>query len=60
MVSRERIMKRLWDNECFVDENTLNVNINRLRKKLEEMGVHDFILTRKGVGYQLAAKESQG
>ncbi|MDE7428731.1 MAG: response regulator transcription factor [Lachnospiraceae bacterium] len=58
MVSRERIMKRLWDNECFVDENTLNVNINRLRKKLEEMGVHDFILTRKGVGYQLAAKES--
>lgn len=60
MVSRERIMKRLWDNECFVDENTLNVNINRLRKKLEEMGVHDFILTRKGVGYQLAVKESQG
>lgn len=57
MVSRERIMKRLWDNECFVDENTLNVNINRLRRKLEEMGVHDFILTRKGVGYQLAAKE---
>lgn len=57
MVSRERIMKRLWDNECFVDENTLNVNINRLRKKLEEMGVHDFILTRKGAGYQLAAKE---
>lgn len=60
MVSRERIMKRLWDNECFVDENTLNVNINRLRRKLEEMGVHDFILTRKGVGYQLAEKESQG
>ena len=60
MVSRERIMKRLWDNECFVDENTLNVNINRLRKKLEEMGVHDFILTRKGAGYQLAPKESQG
>lgn len=58
MVSRERIMKRLWDNECFVDENTLNVNINRLRKKLEEMGIYDFILTRKGVGYQLAAKES--
>lgn len=58
MVTRERIMKRLWDNECFVDENTLNVNINRLRKKLEEMGIYDFILTRKGVGYQLAAKES--
>ncbi|MBD5485742.1 MAG: response regulator transcription factor [Lachnospiraceae bacterium] len=57
-VSRENIMKRLWDNECFVDDNTLTVNMNRLRKKLEEMGIHDFILTKKGVGYQLAAKNS--
>ncbi|MBD5477453.1 MAG: response regulator transcription factor [Lachnospiraceae bacterium] len=57
-VSRENIMKRLWDNECFVDDNTLTVNMNRLRKKLEEMGIHDFILTKKGVGYQLAAKDS--
>ncbi|MBD5526133.1 MAG: response regulator transcription factor [Lachnospiraceae bacterium] len=54
-VSRENIMKRLWDNECFVDDNTLTVNMNRLRKKLEEMGIHDFILTKKGVGYQLGA-----
>lgn len=59
-VSREHIMKKLWDNECFVDDNTLTVNMNRLRKKLEEMGIHDFILTKKGVGYQLAAKESLG
>ena len=57
-VSRENIMKRLWDNECFVDDNTLTVNMNRLRKKLEEMGIHDFILTKKGVGYQLAVKDS--
>jgi len=53
-VSRESIMKRLWDNECFVDENTLTVNMNRLRKKLEEAGIENFILTKKGVGYQLS------
>lgn len=52
-VSREEIMKRLWDNECFVDDNTLTVNMNRLRKKLEEAGIRNFILTKKGVGYQL-------
>ena len=52
-VSREEIMKRLWDNEYFVDDNTLTVNMNRLRKKLEEAGVQNFILTKKGVGYQL-------
>ncbi len=53
VVSRENIMKRLWDNECFVDENTLTVNINRLRKRLEDVGLKSLILTRKGVGYQL-------
>ena len=53
-VSRDSIMKRLWDNECFVDDNTLTVNMNRLRKKLEEAGIRDFILTKKGVGYQLS------
>ena len=53
VVSRERIMKRLWDDECFVDDNTLTVNMNRLRRKLEEAGLKDFILTRKGAGYQL-------
>ena len=52
-VSREEIMKRLWDNEYFVDDNTLTVNMNRLRKKLEEAGGQNFILTKKGVGYQL-------
>ena len=53
-VSRETIMKRLWDNECFVDDNTLTVNMNRLRRKLEEAGIQDFIATEKGVGYQLS------
>lgn len=53
VVARENMMKRLWDDECFVDDNTLTVNINRLRKRLEETGLKDFILTKKGVGYQL-------
>lgn len=57
-VTREEIMRRLWDDECFVDDNTLTVNMNRLRKKLEETGIHDFIVTKKGIGYQLAAKEN--
>lgn len=52
-VSRENIMKRLWDNEYFIDDNTLTVNVNRLRKVLEEGGLKDFIVTKKGVGYQL-------
>ena len=52
-VSREKIMRRLWDNEWFVDENTLTVNVNRLRKALEEIGLVDFIVTKKGLGYQL-------
>lgn len=50
-VSREQIMKRLWDNDCFVDDNTLTVNMNRLRKKLEEASIKDFIHTKKGIGY---------
>lgn len=52
-VSRERIMKRLWDNDCFVDDNTLTVNITRIRKKLEEAGVTDFIQTKRGMGYYI-------
>ncbi len=55
-VSRETIMKKLWDEECFVDDNTLTVNMNRLRKKLESAGIHDLILTKKGVGYQLGSR----
>lgn len=56
-VSRESMMKRLWDDECFVDDNTLTVNINRLRKKLEKEGIRELIVTKKGVGYQLGGIE---
>lgn len=51
IVSREQIMVHLWDSDCFVDDNTLTVNMTRLRKKLEEIGVSDFIATKKGLGY---------
>ena len=51
IVSREAIMTRLWESDSFVDENTLTVNVNRLRKKLDAAGLRDFIHTRKGAGY---------
>ena len=51
IVSREALMERLWSTDSFVDENTLSVNVNRLRKKLEEVGLFDAIRTRKGEGY---------
>ncbi len=56
-VSRESIMKKLWDDECFVDDNTLTVNINRLRRKLEGEGLEGLVVTKKGVGYQLGGTE---
>lgn len=52
-VYREAIMKRLWDSDCFVDENTLTVNMTRLRKKLESAGADLPIQTKKGLGYQI-------
>jgi DNA-binding response OmpR family regulator len=52
-VSREAIMKHLWDGDCFIDDNTLAVNFTRLRKKLEEVSLNDFITTKKGIGYLL-------
>ncbi len=51
VVSREKLMERLWETDCFVDENTLTVNVNRLRKKLEGAGLKEFIKTKFGVGY---------
>lgn len=51
VVSREKLMERLWETDSFVDENTLTVNVNRLRKKLEAAGLCDFITTKFGVGY---------
>ncbi len=53
VVSRDLLMKRLWDDECFVDDNTLTVNMNRLRRRLGEIGLSELIQTKKGVGYLL-------
>lgn len=50
-VSREKLMERLWQTDQFIDENTLTVNVNRLRKKLDAAGLADFIETKFGVGY---------
>lgn len=51
VVSRDTIMTRLWETDSFIDDNTLTVNITRLRKKLQEAGLSNFILTKKGIGY---------
>ena len=51
IVSRDELMRKLWDDERFVNDNTLTVNVNRLRLKLEEVGLKDVIVTKKGLGY---------
>lgn len=51
VVSRESLMERLWKSDSFVDENTLAVNVNRLRKKLDKAGLNEFITTKFGQGY---------
>lgn len=51
IVSRESLLRALWEDERFVDDNTLTVNINRLRKRFDEIGLHDFIETKVGQGY---------
>lgn len=51
IVRRDTLMTRLWETDSYVDENTLTVNITRLRKKLEQAGMLDFIQTKKGIGY---------
>ena len=51
VVSREKLMEALWETDSFVDENTLSVNVNRLRKRLAAAGLEDFITTRFGAGY---------
>ena len=50
-VSRDTLMMRLWESDSFIDDNTLTVNVTRLRRKLEEAGLENFIRTKKGVGY---------
>lgn len=51
IVSRDLIMMQLWDSDNFIDDNTLTVNITRIRKKLKDIGLDDFIKTKKGRGY---------
>lgn len=51
MVSRDTIMVQLWESESFIDDNTLTVNVARIRKKLKEIGAPDYIITKKGIGY---------
>lgn len=58
LASRDELMRKLWDNECFVDDNTLTVNVTRIRRKLEDVGLVNFIRTKKGIGYYLSLSES--
>ncbi len=53
IIKREELMMRLWDDEHFIDENTLNVNIKRVKDRLDEVGVNNVIKTKRGVGYLL-------
>lgn len=55
IVSREDLMRELWDSEAFVDDNTLTVNVNRLRGALAKMGVEGFLVTHRGQGYSVQA-----
>ena len=53
VVSRDEIMQRLWESDQFIDDNTLTVNMTRLRKKLSEFGLDNYIKTKKGLGYMV-------
>ena len=53
IMERDTLMEYLWQTDCYVDDNTLSVNVNRLRKTLEKIGIHDLIKTKKGIGYIL-------
>ena len=57
VVSREKLMEKLWATDTFVDENTLTVNVNRLRKKLDSYGLEGFITTKVGVGYLISTED---
>lgn len=53
IISRDEIMEHLWENQLFVDDNTLTVNMTRLKGKLEQIGIRDVIVTKRGMGYQM-------
>ncbi len=56
VISRDKIMDKLWNTDSFIDDNTLTVNVNRLRKKLLQIGIKDLIRTKKGMGYTIQWK----
>ena len=53
IVSRANLIEYLWDNQVFIDDNTLSVNMTRIRAKLEQAGMRDFIRTKRGMGYSI-------
>ena len=53
IVSRDKMMVKLWNSDCYIDDNTLTVNVNRLRKKIEKLGLMNFVKTKKGMGYDM-------
>lgn len=55
IVTRDEIIARLWESDAFIDENTLTVNVARLRKKLAQIGLEEAIVTKKGIGYMVEA-----
>lgn len=59
VVSREKLMEKLWESDSFVDENTLTVNVNRLRKKLDAIGAKNMIATKHGIGYILQSESNR-
>ena len=52
-VTRQELIEYLWDNQIFIDDNTLSVHITRIREKLRQMGQDDFIQTKRGIGYRI-------
>jgi DNA-binding response OmpR family regulator len=53
IVTRTDMIETLWDNQIYIDDNTLSVNVTRLRTRLESLGYPDYIKTRRGLGYQI-------
>lgn len=60
VAGREDLLEKLWDDQMFVDENTLNVNVTRVRKKFQELGIHDAVETVRGAGYRLNVTWGKG
>ena len=60
VAGREDLLAKLWDDQAYVDENTLNVNIARVRKKFQELGIEDAVETVRGAGYRLRITWKEG